>query len=158
MVEAAFDLEVEVRATEFRPGVLDYLECCEGEGTKPFKKLRGDRCITTVRQPLLADEIASADIVEPKSRPRVWYETPQHVVFEVEFKDRIMVRVVLLENLKDEIYEDGPICDVSIPVKKAAGRDPSSDEFKWDHVDLASPKGDGVDSLDKMRRHAIVVE
>ena len=67
-----------------------------------------------------------------------------------------MVRVVLLEDLEDEIGEDGAVGDVGIPVQKAASRDPSSDEFERDHLDLARPKGDCVELLDKVSRHAIV--
>ncbi len=137
MVEAAFDLEVEVRAAESRPRVLDYLECPDGEVANLFKKLRGDRRIATVRQHLLADEVAGVDVAELKSRLGVGHETPQHVAREVEFKERIMVRVVFLEDLEDEIGKNGPVGDVGIPVQKAASREPSSDEFERDHLDLA---------------------
>ena len=102
----------------------------DGEVAKLLKELSGDRCVATLRQHLLADEVAGAGAAELQSRLRVGHETTQHVAREVELQERIMVHVVLLEDLEDEIGKDGAVGDVGIPVQKAAGRNPSSDELE----------------------------
>ena len=138
--------------------MLDYLEGPEGELAELFNKLRGDRCIATVRQRLLADEITCVDVAELNGRVRVGHETSQHAAREVELQEGIMVGVILLEDFEDEISKDGAVGDVGVPVEETASGDPSGDEFERDHLDIARPEGDWVELLDEMGGHTIGVQ
>src|SRR5207302_3709407 len=73
VVEAALDLEVEIRPAGSGPRLLDYLEGAEGELAELFQKFGGDHRIAAVGEGLLADEVSGVDS-ELNGRLRVGHQ------------------------------------------------------------------------------------
>lgn len=132
-IEPAFDLEVDVDAAVLLPRLLDDLERRDREAPQARDELRRDVGVSALFERFFGDQVAGLGVrADRLCRLLVGHVPPQNAGFEVEVQQRVVVCIVLLEDLEHELVEDGAVWQVGEAVSNAAGGVPACDELQRD--------------------------